>query len=213
LLTGGGRFAAAIRRRLSRDGYRIVADGEAGDVDAIVIDVTGPNSGASFLAVTDEVFTDRLEDFLDLFDVLRAGLSRLREGGAVVVLTTRGYLGAWGGVEEMAFSGAVVGVMRSISLEATPRGLRANVVAADFAPGDFGADGRLPPDQDDRVAGAVAFLLGDDALAISGEVLLVNSGRGLQRREARDRRHQLDARVATAPRLHERTPTDEFDPT
>jgi enoyl-[acyl-carrier-protein] reductase (NADH) len=41
------------------------------------------------------------------------------------------------------------------------------------------------------VAGAVAFFVGEDARAITGEVLLVNAGRGLQRRESQDRRARL----------------------
>lgn len=105
----------------------------------------------------------------------------------------------------MAFSAATVGLIRSLSLEDTPRGVRANVVASDFAPEDFGGDRREPPDRGERVAGTVAFLLGDDAQAITGEVLLANAGRSLQRREARDRRSELDAQDASLLPSHDRT--------
>jgi NAD(P)-dependent dehydrogenase (short-subunit alcohol dehydrogenase family) len=197
LIGAGKRFSTDVADRLRRDGYRVVATTADAAVqnddplDAIVINTAGAATDVGFLDLPDEAFVAGLEAFLDTVGALQAGMARLRGGGAIVALTTRGYLGAWGGADEMAFCGAMIGLMRSISLEDTPRGVRANIVACDFAPEDFGGDRREPPDQGERVAGAVAFFVGEDARAITGEVLLVNAGRGLQRRESQDRRARL----------------------
>jgi len=196
LIGAEGRFSRDVTDRLRRDGYAMA---QSGPVDAVVLNAIGEAANVSFVDLPDETFVAALGGFLDAVDELKSALAGLREGGALVALTTRGYLGAWGAAEEASFSGALVGLMRSICLENAPRGIRANVVACDYGPDEFGGNRREPPDQGERIAAMVAFLVGSDSLAISGEVLLANAGRGLQRREARDRRDQLADNSAPAP--------------
>jgi NAD(P)-dependent dehydrogenase (short-subunit alcohol dehydrogenase family) len=135
LIGAGKRFSTDVADRLRRDGYRVVATTADAAVqnddplDAIVINTAGAATDVGFLDLPDEAFVAGLEAFLDTVGALQAGMARLRGGGAIVALTTRGYLGAWGGADEMAFCGAMIGLMRSISLEDTPRGVRANIVA------------------------------------------------------------------------------------
>jgi NAD(P)-dependent dehydrogenase (short-subunit alcohol dehydrogenase family) len=190
LLVGvGSAVGDEIASRLQRDGYRVVqttheADREGADIalDAVVVGHSRPIAGVGFLDLPDEGFVDGLNAFLDLTDTLRWSLARLRPGGALVVLASRGYLGVWGGADEAAFSGATLGLMRAIALENTPKGIRANVVVTDFP----------PPARTAGVAGAVAFLVGADAEAVNGEAILTNGGQSLRRREARDKRREID---------------------
>jgi NAD(P)-dependent dehydrogenase (short-subunit alcohol dehydrogenase family) len=204
LLIGSERpFAADIEARLNVDGYHVLSvagldaigvETALAEIEIAIAVLIAPMqvSGVGFLDMTDEAFVGRVDDLLDIAVVLQKVLAHLRESGALVVVTSRGYLGAWGGADEMAFSGATVALTRSISLENTPRDIRANVVALDFQPEDFGGDRRQTPDHGARIAGSVAFLVGPDAAAVKGEVILANAGRSLQRREARDRRHELN---------------------
>jgi 3-oxoacyl-[acyl-carrier protein] reductase len=190
LLVGvGPAMGDEIASRLERDGFRVVrtppdTDREGADLalDAVVVGHSGPASGIGFLDLPDEAFVAGLNAFIDLTDTLRWSLARLRPGGALVVLASRAYLGVWGGADEAAFSAAALGLMRAIALENTPKGIRANVVVTDFPPSARTAG----------VAGAVAFLVGDDAEAVSGEAILTNGGQSLRRREARDRRREFD---------------------
>ena len=147
--------------------------------------------GDSFLSLPDKAFTDRIADLGEVFALLQQALPRLSPDGSVVIVTSRGFLGAWGGADEMAFSAALVALARSVGPENTPRGVRCNVVAVDFGPQDFGGSRRSGGEHAVQIASTVAFLIGPGSGAIRGEVILANGGRSLHRREARDRRAEL----------------------
>ena len=161
---------------LALDGWRLAGGDEA--IDALVIDRAAPVAGVRFDAVTDAMLRAGLDGFTGLILDLQAGLSRLRDGGSIVVVTTRGYLGAWGGVHDMAFAAATVALLRSVTLETAARGIRANVLAVDFPVGEAGPE----------IARGVRMLLSDDARDVNGEVILLNGGRSLRLREGQDRR-------------------------
>jgi 3-oxoacyl-[acyl-carrier protein] reductase len=147
---------------------------------ALIINRAVALNPTAFEAVTDDAFDAALEDsLLEVLDLVQHWVPRLADGAAIVVVTSRAYLGAWGAAPEAAASAALAGLCRTLALEFAPRGIRVNLAAADFA-GAYASDpvGRV------RVADAVAWLASDRAGAISGQVVLLDRGRGLQMREA-----------------------------
>lgn len=150
---------------------------------ALIINRAAALNPTAFEAVTDDAFDAALEDsLLGVFDLIQAWVPRLADGAAIVVLTSRAYLGAWGAAPEAAASAALVGFCRTLALELAPRSIRVNVAAADFV-GAYASD----PAGRSRVAEAVAWLGSDRSGAMSGQVLLLDQGRGLQMREAQFR--------------------------
>jgi 3-oxoacyl-[acyl-carrier protein] reductase len=147
---------------------------------ALIINRGAALTPTAFEAVTDDAFDAALEDsLLGVFDLIQDWVPRLADGAAIVVVTSRAYLGAWGAAPEAAASAALAGLCRTLALELAPRGIRVNLAAADFVD-VYASDpvGRI------RVAEAVAWLASDRAGAISGQVVLLDQGRGLQMREA-----------------------------
>jgi NAD(P)-dependent dehydrogenase (short-subunit alcohol dehydrogenase family) len=194
LVGAAGPVTDEIAARVAHDGGQVACARDMAEeaverslepvtwLDAVVIVLPQPLLGTALLAVTDEQLERSLEQFLDLFAALRNALGKLADGGSIVVVGDRGFLGAWGGAHEMAFSGAVVGLLRSVTLENMARGVRANVIAADLPSAhEASAEPR-------EIADLVAFLLSPAASALNGELLLATAGRSLQMREGRDRR-------------------------
>lgn len=194
------RLRAAGRAVTESPGYALdaaLAQGAA--LDALVLVLPPPRLGTAFLDVDDALLEAELEQFLDVFGALNQALPRLQDGGGVVLVEARGHLGGWGGAHEMAFAGALAGLLRSVALENMARGVRANVIGVELPGGGSGQPASDPAE----VADLAAFLLSPAAAAVNGELILANAGRSLQMREARDRR---PARTPETPRL-DRTPT------
>lgn len=182
LLGHDNPFAPDIARRLAQDDANVATSLEGDSaLDGLVIVMPPPHLETSFLDVTDAQLEAGLAEFLDLFAALGRALPRLRDGGSLVVISHRGHLGAWNGAHEMAFAGAVAGLMRSVSLENATRDIRANVIAIELPDASETSDPI-------EVASLAAFLLSPAAGGVNGELILANRGRSLQIREARDRR-------------------------
>jgi 3-oxoacyl-[acyl-carrier protein] reductase len=181
VLEGADRpFGAEIADALSELDLQIA--GRAGAA-ALIINRAAVLTPTAFTAVTDEAFDAALEDgLLGVFDLIQAWVPRLADGAAIVVVTSRAYLGAWGATPEAAASAALAGFCRTLALELAPRGIRVNLAAADFADA-HGSDAAGCV----RVADAVAWMASDRSGAISGQILLLDQGRGLQMQEARFR--------------------------
>jgi len=115
---------------------------------------------------------------------------RLPQGGRIVFIGSRTASGAAGRGQYAATKAALVALARSWASELAPRGITVNVVApaatetpmlkdptrANVAP-------KLPPIgrfiQPEEVAAAVAFLLSDEAAAITGQQLVICGGSSL----------------------------------
>jgi len=180
VLEGADRpFSVEIAEALSAHGLG-VAGAFAERPAALIINRAVALNPTAFEAVTDDAFDAALEDsLLEVFDLIQRWVPQLTDGAAIVVVTSRAYLGAWGAAPEAAASAALAGFCRTLALEFAPRGIRVNLAAADFID-VYASDpvGRI------RVAEAVAWLASDRAGAISSQVVLLDRGRGLQMREA-----------------------------
>lgn len=120
------------------------------------------------------------------------GMLRARFGRVILISSVVGLYGSAGQVNYSASKSALVGFARSLTRELGGRGITANVVAPGFIETDMTAE--LPEETQkqykasipagrfatpDEVAGAVAWLAGDDAGYISGAVIPVDGGLGM----------------------------------
>jgi len=164
------------------------------------LDIVVNNSGINMLAPLYEMPTDTWRTVLDVtltgpFLVTRRALNVMREqgtGGAIVNMSSiAGWMRTAEGESHYAAAKAgIMGFTRAAAMEAAPQGIRINAVAPGLAwnpflgkiYGDEYVDemarqtplGRVGLPQD--VANAVAFLAGDKASFITGEVLCVSGG-------------------------------------
>lgn len=111
-------------------------------------------------------------------------------GGRIVLTGSRTASGAAGRSQYAASKAALVGLARSWAAELIGRGITVNIVAPAATdtpmlrdPARGGTPPRLPPlgrfVRPDEVAGTVAFLLGPDAGAITGQQIVVCGGSSL----------------------------------
>lgn len=139
------------------------------------------------------------QDFLQVVRVNLGGaylLTRclvplVREGGCVVNVSSRSYLGNVGQFNYAASKGGLVGMTRALALELAPR-IRVNAVAPGLIATDMSLAipervrerlvARIPMGrmgQPEEVAAAISFLVSDAASYVTGQVLLVCGGRSV----------------------------------
>jgi 3-oxoacyl-[acyl-carrier protein] reductase len=122
-----------------------------------------------------------------LADTLAPSLPR---GGRIVLIGSRTASGAAGRSQYVATKSALVGMARSWAMELAPRGITVNVVSPSATetpmlrdPGRSGVPPRLPPIgrfvQPEEVAALTAFLLSQEAAAITGQQIVICGGSSL----------------------------------
>lgn len=191
------------------------ASGQWNDISPAVLDVT---ASAQVAALVDRLppldvvvnCAGIAAELLPLKDISRAAFERMlrvnvggtfllareaarrMEGGAIVAIASRGYLGGAGGAHYVASKAAVVGMVRSLAVELRWRGISVNAVAPGMVEtrmiDDFTSEmrarlarlepggGPMPPA---TIAGAVAYLASAAGRAVNGQVLLVDGGKSL----------------------------------
>ncbi len=115
----------------------------------------------------------------------------MADGGAIVSISSRSYLGNFGQYNYAISKGGLVGLTRALALRLAPR-IRVNAVAPGLIetamtaamPPEVraGLVQRIPvgrPGRPEEVADLVAFLLSDQAAYITGEVYIIGGGRSL----------------------------------
>ncbi len=169
--------AAAIGARLIADGICVAANDA---VDAVLVEGMDAGGDTLLLDLDDAAFSAQVIDAtIDRVGLLQSALSRLGPSASIVVLGSDAHLGRWHGMGQAAASAALVGIMRSVGMEYSRRGVRANMIAL---PLGTGAD-------DDGVIGdaarQAATLFG--AASITGETILIDGGANLKMRQAKRR--------------------------
>lgn len=130
-----------------------------------------------------------LHGFFNVTQPLLLPMARARFGRIVSVSSVAAQLGNRGQTNYAAAKAALHGASRSLAREMASRGITANVVAPGVIEGRMiGAD--FPPERirelvpaqragkPEEVAALVAFLCGDEAAYINGQVIGVNGGMG-----------------------------------
>ena len=193
-------FGIEITEKLAADGYTLqalpspgpdhgfvtlqnAAFSSAGEkVDVLVINVPATTGYAGFLEISDTAFATAMQHYLFApVAATQAALPSLAQGARIVFISSRGYLGAWGGAHLMAASAALAAMARSLSLELADRQISVNLVAPDF----IGSKWDQPRSRR-AVANAVSYLASPDT-GVSGETMLVDGGRSLRMTESRRR--------------------------
>ncbi|MEP1383141.1 MAG: 3-oxoacyl-ACP reductase FabG [Paraglaciecola sp.] len=151
----------------------------------------GITRDTAFPAMTEDEWDDVVHTNLDaIYNVLHPltmPMVRTRKGGRIVTMASvSGVIGNRGQVNYSASKAGVIGATKALALELAKRKITVNCVAPGLI--DTGMTDELPMDeimkmiplrragQADEVAGAVSFLMSEDASYISRQVLSVNGG-------------------------------------
>ena len=136
----------------------------------------------------DEVMRTNLDGFYNVLHPLMMPMIRRRASGRIVCITSvSGLIGNRGQVNYSASKAGVIGAAKALAIELGKRRITVNCVAPGLIDTDM-LDDQVPVDEllkmipaqrmgtPEEVAGAVNFLMSDEAAYITRQVLAVNGG-------------------------------------
>ena len=161
-------------------------------VDAMVC-AAGIYNDAQLLDLTEDAFRTMLEvNVIGTFIPAQEAARRMRPGGRIVTISSRGALGGTRFAHYVASKAAVIGLTRAMAMELRGRQIAVNSVAPGFtdtpmtrsAPAEmFSAWEELEPGgkaaTPDVIANAIAFLAAPSTHFITGQTLFVDGGKSL----------------------------------
>ncbi|WP_373377323.1 SDR family NAD(P)-dependent oxidoreductase [Cupriavidus nantongensis] len=163
-----------------------------GRVDVVVC-AAGVYKPRSFDQVTDEDFRHTLEvNLIGVFIPSQEGARRMREGGRIVTVSSRGALGGLGFPDYVASKAGVIGLTRAMAMELRSKRIAVNSIAPGFTdtpmtrtmpPEQYAAavalePGKAPASPED-IANAIAFFASPGIRFVTGQTLFVDGGKSL----------------------------------
>jgi len=163
ILLGADRpFGAELATRLAHEGEVETTLPHEGPIDALVLNVPVVREGTRFAEVTDAQLAEALDTMVfDVVAAVQSALPLFAPGARILAVAARGHLG-------------------SIALELSERGLRANLLAPDFAGERWDT-----PKSRAEVAEAAAFLARPGMALMNGQTLLLDGMRSMRLSESR----------------------------
>jgi 3-oxoacyl-[acyl-carrier protein] reductase len=194
-IAGFATYPCDVRDGASVDAAFKEVEAAQGPVEVLVANA-GITQDQLLAVMSEEDFTSVLDTNLTgAYRVARRavrGMMRLRRGRLIFISSVVGLLGSAGQANYAASKAGLVGLARSLARELGSRNITSNVVAPGFVDTDMTS--ALPEERKaailagvplgrlasaEEVAGAVAFLAGDDAAYITGAVVPVDGGLGM----------------------------------
>ena len=184
-----------VRSTESVDAFAQRAVDEYGRLDYAVANA-GILRNSPLADLTDDRWSDMLDvDLTGVLRTLRAGATRMTEGGAMVAVSSiAGAVYGWAGhAHYAAAKSGVLGLIRSLAVELGPRQIRVNAVIPGLIEtpqsldpvNSLGPDGLQRAGKDipwgrvgkpEEVASVIAFLTSHDARYVTGQSLIVDGG-------------------------------------
>ena len=159
----------------------------------VMVTAAGIYNDAKFLDLTEDAFRQMLDvNVIGTFIPAQEAARRMKAGGRIVTISSRGALGGTRFAHYVASKAAVIGLTRAMAMELRDAQIAVNSVAPGFtdtpmtrsAPAEmFAAWEKLEPSgkaaSPEDIANAVAFLSAPSTHFITGQTLFVDGGKSL----------------------------------